>query len=344
MKRFIRRTSNIVKSLILFPGLIFGCGAVRAGYAVMLLILVLWMGGSDQLLAQQQRKPQPVGVPVTGQAARQASPQAPFRLNQGEQKGLDDILLAWQNSSGTIKTFECDFIRWEYQPVLGPRNKSQQLVATTIAKGQIKYMKPDKGLFQVKETLYWNADTQKHVADPNTPGEHWVCDGQNVYEVNKLNKAVFQMAIPPHMQGKHISEGPLPFLLFGAEAVKLKARYFMRENTDPRYAKDEVWLESYPRWRGDAANFKMSQLIMKRKNFLPYALRLYSPNGKDYSVFEFKNVKINNFFFRKGSLGQPKIPKGYKLIRRGPVATALNPPSSSANRNRNRDTHVRDRR
>ena len=72
----------------------------------------------------------------------------------------------------------------------------------------------------------------------NAIGEHWVCDGENVYEYRHDQKQLVVRPIPPAMQGQAIVDGPLPFL-FGAEADKLKARYWMRAE-QPQNPNDDL--------------------------------------------------------------------------------------------------------
>ena len=122
-------------------------------------------------------------------------------------------------------------------------------------KGDLSYHKPDKGSFQITEVRVWQATpvpaggappaqaNGDWIVQPKAIGEHWVCDGENVYEYRHDQKQMVVRPIPPAMRGKAIVDGPLPFL-FGADAAKLKARYFMRaeqpqnpnEIIDPRPA------------------------------------------------------------------------------------------------------------
>jgi TIGR03009 family protein len=255
---------------------------------------------------------------------------APFQLAPEQQQFIDQLLAAWEQQSTKIKTFEANFTRWEYTPLFGPKGQNGQLMASVISRGEIKYMQPDKGAFKVSEAHVWNPQNSRYNRAAGQHNEHWICDGRVIWEMNEQKRQVIENPIPAEMQGKHIADGPLPFLLFGAEATKLKARYFLRERTDARYTQDEIWLEAYPRWRNDAANFKNAQLIMKRAKFQPYALRLYSPNGKDYTVFEFTNITLNNPFFPPKGLSQPDVPRGWQLVRQqmppaGPGAGQLSP-------------------
>jgi TIGR03009 family protein len=248
-----------------------------------------------------------------GQVNGPFQPVAPFQLDPQQQRFIDELLAAWEKHSAGITTFECEFTRWEYMPKFGARNAQGDLTATAISSGVMKYIKPDKGLFHVTDTRVFNKNTGKFEKAADDVGEHWVCDGKLVWVVDARLKEIKAYPIPPEMQGQQIANGPLPFMLFGGEAAKLKARYFLRGQTDPKFAAKEIWLESYPRWAEDAANYRCAHLIMKRADFLPYALRMYSNNGADYTVFEFSKIKINNVF--TGDIKPPKVPSDWKLIR-----------------------------
>ena len=74
------------------------------------------------------------------------------------------------------------------------------------------------------------------------------------------------------MQGKAISDGPLPFV-FGAKADTLRKRYFMRIITPPGVT-DQIWLESLPRYQADAANFSKVELILQARDLMPFAIQI----------------------------------------------------------------------
>ncbi len=106
---------------------------------------------------------------------------------------------------------------------------------------------------------------------------------------------VTEYLLPPELQGKGIGDGPLPFV-FGVEAEKLKQRYFMRIITPPN-VQNEVWLEAYPRYQQQAAEFSKVQVILQiagpTKALVPYAIQIFSPNGKDRKVYQLQDPKIN---------------------------------------------------
>jgi TIGR03009 family protein len=230
-------------------------------------------------------------------------------LNAQQQAVLDQILTRWEAQSSKIRTFRCPFERWEYDPVFMEDGARKPV---TKSWGQLKYAKPDKGLFRVAEVHRYDPQTNGWTRS-NEPGEHWVCDGEAVYEFNTAKKQLIVRQLPPEYRGHAIAEGPLPFL-FSAEAEKLKRRYYLRvaETTET-----EIWLDAYPRQQRDAANFRRVELILDRHRFLPSAIQVHLPNGKSRVVYMFRpeEAKINDpveLFL--GVFEQPRTPWGWKRI------------------------------
>jgi TIGR03009 family protein len=201
-------------------------------------------------------------------------PQNPFPLTPREEANLEWVLNAWQQRSTTVKTLECSFTRLEYDPVFGDANKP-----SSVDEGRIAYRAPDKGLFRVDA--------------PKEREERWICDGTSIYQYDFANKQLIQHKLPAELQGKAIVESPLPFI-FGAEAAKLRQRYFMRITTPPEAQGQQTWLEAYPRWQQDAANFRRAELILTNKNMTPYALQIYAPNGQNRTVYLFHKIVVND--------------------------------------------------
>jgi len=237
---------------------------------------------------------------------------APFELNAQQQAFVDQILELWEKESGKIKSYKSSFERWEYDPVFGPAGD----VPKTKSLGQLKYARPDKGMFRVTDTLHYTAPASAEEqptwkAREGETGEHWVCDGEAVYEFNGMKKQMIVSPLPPEMRGKAIADGPLPFL-FGAEKEKLKARYFIRVSQSNE---KEIWLEAYPRRQEDAANFQRVELILDRSQFLPTAMQVYLPNGKSRTVYIFGDAKINDpLEVFVGVFQQPRTPLGWTKV------------------------------
>lgn len=208
-------------------------------------------------------------------AAPAQAPAPPFILTPQEQAELDRVLRAWEQRGAKLKMFECDFTRWEYDPVFAEQNKNPNDLKFEDH-GNLKYAAPDKGLFYVKEPRE----------------EKWVSDGRSIFQYNFNEKKLVEYKLPPEFQGKEIANGPLPFL-FGAKAENLTQRYFLRIVT-PADVQGQIWLKAVPRFQVDAADFSQARVILTADDMLPFALQVYSPNGKSHTVYRFYNIVLNN--------------------------------------------------
>ena len=244
---------------------------------------------------------QPAGKP----AQPRAQARAPFVLTPQEQAQVDHFLRAWEQRSDKIKTFETKFARREYDPVFGPKDGQPRFTD----EGELKFKAPDKGLFLV------NGERP----------EQWVSDGNSIFEFNHQKRQLIEHKLPPEMQGKAIEDGPLPFL-FGAQAEKLKRRYWIRLLPPPRGVQNQIWLEAYPRHQQDAANFQRAELILNAQDLLPLGMQLHLPNGKSRTSYTFYGVVVNDpnpLRFLKGDPFSPKSPLGWtRVIENPPAARA----------------------
>lgn len=289
--------------------------------ALGLLLAVSLLLGPGVALGQTQPRPgstpakrPPAGPnqPVVPQYPRlkrlpapEQPPRAPFRLTPQHEAYLDRVLQVWEQSSQRIETFECGFTRWEYDPVFGPPNAPRY-----VDGGKLKYAAPDRGMFHVTHT----EKNEKMVAIEPDRAEHWICDGNSIYEYNHVKRQLVEHKLPPGLQGKAIADGPLPFL-FGAEAKKLKQRYFIRIIQAPAGRTGETWLEAYPRFQRDAANFQRAELILANKDVMPLGLHIYLPNGKNHTAYQFHDVVTNDpLRFFKGDPFRASTPFGWKKI------------------------------
>jgi TIGR03009 family protein len=235
---------------------------------------VLLVGGQVVAQAPPVQAPAARATGVRQLPAPAEQSQAPFQLTPQEEAHLDWVLNTWQQQSDKVTTFGCNFTRWEYDAVFGDPNK-----ASFIDQGRIEYRRPDKGML--------------HVQNPKEREEKWVCDGTSIFEYDYANKQLVQHKLPPELQGKAIQESPLPFI-FGAEADKLKQRYFLRIVTPPDAQDKQIWLEAFPRLQGDAATFSRVELILTREDIRPHALQIHAPNGQNRTVYQFNEVVVND--------------------------------------------------
>lgn len=297
----------------------------RTVIAVAMVVTAGWMLGLPRSRAAQNSPPQngqqstrqmmaPPLAPRTQEPGAQAPSWIP--LPPDHARYLDDVLRYWEYRSAKVERYRCRFDRCEYDPVQGGE------FPKTWARGVIKYAAPDKGLFQVEEVKQL-VPPQKQGESPRYEplegvlGEHWICDGKSIFEFDEHKKQLIQRELPPEMQGRHIVEGPLPFM-FGAKAETIQQRYWMRVIVPPP-KKDAYWLEAVPRTRDDAADFKLLHIVIAEKDYLPEGMILYHRNGaKTTFQFSQREVNWNDLIERLTPFHQefyePATPPGWKKI------------------------------
>lgn len=291
--------------------------------------------GAVQPAAAQPNPGQPgLGQPISAAQVAPAPP-AGFQLNAIQQANLDVLLNAWQVESAKVNTFRCKFERLEYDPAFGPHPD----IALFRNRGELSFEKPDKGSFQITEVKKWQFDpappdktaaprTGNWVVDPKAVGEHWVCDGQSIYEYRHDQKQLVVRPIPPQMQGQSIVDGPLPFL-FGAEVAKLKRRYWLAlGGGGVQLQPQQIMIVAVPKWPADATNYKMVQVILEQPKLMPSAMQIHLPNnGRYVYTFDLADAKVNNRFEQiKAWFKPPEILPGWqKVIEQMPVEQAAQP-------------------
>ncbi len=257
--------------------------------------------------AAQQAQPQRAA------AVAPPAPQQPAALTPEQQAALDQLLAAWETRNAAVRTWSCTFHKWEYN-AWSPVDPAGERLAFAESSGELKYAAPDKGLFRVKETKQWNPESRRYEVRGGDTGEHWVCNGESIYEFRHSERQLRETKLPPEMRGKAISDGPLPFV-FGAKADTLKKRYWMRLVTPPG-VRDQIWLESLPRFQADASNFSKVELILQASDLMPFAIQIYKPGGQDRDVYQFdpRTNLIDKGLDMIRDFAKPMTPFGYKYV------------------------------
>ena len=250
---------------------------------------------------------------------QQPQPPQPPTLTPQEQAQVDRVLQLWEQRNREVKTFDSRFKRWTYDTVFGRPDQPK-----FIDLGTIKYAAPDRGMFRVDTTIDKNG---REVPIEDTRAEHWISDGKSIFEMNHLKRQMIEHKLPPELQGKAIVDTPLPFL-FGADAQKLRDRYFLRLIT-PADVKGEIWLEAYPRYQRDAASFHHAQLIIVTQGMKPHALKLIQPNAKDCVAYVFFDVVVNDpLRMFRGNPFRASLPSGWRsIVEEAPGAQARRVPN-----------------
>jgi TIGR03009 family protein len=290
-------------------------------------------GGYPQPSGQNVQPDQPVqpqlptvvprgAQPGGQQPARQLPPTSPFALTPQEQAQVQQVLVMWEQRNSKVKTFDAGFRRWVYDAVFGRPDEPK-----FIDLGVIKYAAPDRGMFRLDTTT---GKDGREVPIEDARAEHWISDGKAIIEYNHVKKQVIVHKLPPEMQGKAIADGPLPFL-FGSDAKKLQQRYFLRIVT-PRGVQGQIWLQAYPRFQQDAANFHHANFIITDK-MEPYALEMIQPNGNDKIVYRFYDIVINDpLRMFRGDPFRETRPTGWQKIVEEPQSQQARRPANDGRR------------
>ena len=255
--------------------------------------------------------------------------QAPPAQTAAEEKYRDQILQYWEQSSAQYRNFRCSFRRYTYDSaVVNYRDpESQRLSAAEIATGEIFFAAPEHGRYQTEQV--WS-----FAAPPEKPGEDadyeldksdavqtkWICDGQMIYEFDFGEKRLYETEIPETMRGPQgLAASPIPFL-FGAKKDVLLERYWVRVIT-PRDVEAEYWLQVFPKRAEDARNYSKIEIIIDQQDFLPKAMRMFSPQYNPakgnfaHMNFEFQDRKVNGLSL-EGLFGRPSKPIGWSRQKR----------------------------
>ena len=267
-------------------------------------------------------------APNQGQGPVAPMGQAPFpRLEPAYQQYLDDVLAKWEQSTGGITRYQCKFSRWQYNPTATKDPNAFETAGT----GVIKYLAPDKGMFQVEELKFRKQKpdgTWGHEVIPGQYGEWWICDGESVHLYDQTQKIAKKYALPPNMRGAEVFNSPLPFV-FGVKAEKVNARFWIRPLPPPALANGQpnenvILLEAYPKFQADAVNYHHVSIYLDRTQFLPLAIVIslpqWTPQQDHKEVFEFRDrevnagllAKINEAIFRQSFIPK-EPPKGWTV-------------------------------
>lgn len=232
------------------------------------------------------------GNPTAANQAAEAAPFAPLSAQQEAE--LNKMLEAWEVQSKRIQRLEAKFVRWHYDISEAPQGTH-----ATWARGEIRYAAPDKGMFKVNELKFFQGMVEgkpQYESIDGTFGEYWVCNGQQLFDFDRSKQVCTIQDIPPEMQGSQIFESPLPFV-FNLDAQRIRQRYWVRLGAMPEQG--PYLVEAWPKRQEDRAQYRLVQIVIDRKTFLPQGLRLYPPNfdpqtAPNFDHYEFSDVKQNS--------------------------------------------------
>ncbi|MGI9471037.1 MAG: TIGR03009 domain-containing protein [Rubripirellula sp.] len=301
---------------------------MRLTFATLVAILVSTPSWSQQSLPAQANQVQPNQIQasptpdarVAAQGKQPVAPAQPFPpLNANAHAQLQEVLAKWEAQSKGMKTLECKFARWHFDMFAAPVG-----VHATRADGVIKYAAPDKGLFKVERLVFFNGmkdNKPQYQEQPGQHGEHWVCNGKQLIEFDQGKEECRIQDLPKNMQGEKIFNSPLPFV-FNLDAKQIQQKYWVRQVAPPKPG--VVLVEAWPKEQQNRAQYKLVQIALDEKTYLPSALIMYAPNfhpqkAPKWDHYEFSDVKRNaitaGFSKFLGNFIPEKPPGHWKILR-----------------------------
>lgn len=213
---------------------------------------------------------------------------------------VDAILEEWYNRTKQIKKIEGNHRRATLDFVFGTETRSE---------GRFYVEMPDKGRIDIQKYLGAGSDPRIGSKVPRQAPDgkkvqlevrsvdevqRWICNGKEIKVIDDTRRTYDVVKIPPEQQGANIMDGPLPFL-FGMPPEKAKARYRFRliERDDPRY----FWIRVTPKLKQDAIEWRVADLALSRKSYLPERVSLFDPSGKKETIYLFPKPEVNKSSF-----------------------------------------------
>ena len=303
-------------------------GAATSRLAVP-IVGALLLGLAAPVAAQQTAPPrrpaaQPQAAPA-GQTARPgaaAQGQVPRPAAQPMQVSpeMEAVLADWERRTADVVRLSGVHRRTVYDTVTGTERRGG---------GKFWFQAPDRGRLdllpvrvkegQVNERMKLRDGTPyKVVADQQMM---WVCNGQDVLQIEEKEKGYYRTEIPPEFRGRSIVESPLPFL-FGMKAVEVKARYRLQFGKNHTYKPGQpskgttIHLVAYPTRRSDATNWSQADVWLDGDDFLPHQITLRDPYGTQITQYRFDHGSLKKNARQWLQISDPFRPNltRYKLL------------------------------
>ncbi len=243
-------------------------------------------------------------------------------LTAEQQEELNEVLAAWEEATSEIKDVQCNFIRWHYDPVFGPRRDpgTGVLPAATIAEGRVAYRHPQDFSFVVDRSFDYVPKVQtKSNSEPSYRlarghREKWIWSETHVYvfdfaqkkrHAQRIPRAVDHPPIPPIAPSilGWLVPSPPPDRLYQREFSFIlpinaeRIREFYRARlVAANEAEDEVWVELESKDGRRQQLFKKIAVYLDKQTMLPKGFRTYpwaydertNPTHTAYAIKEFQ--------------------------------------------------------
>jgi TIGR03009 family protein len=250
---------------------------------------VVGIGLASPVLGQQAPATRKDVAPAAPAGAPAAGPPKPAP-DPAAQKKMDQLLALWEKQSAKVKTLDATFDRVDESKVWDD---------VTHYKGRALLKSPNLACLNLERV---DADAKK-----TTFQERVICTGKDVWQYDGASRQITVYHLDPNQQQGALQQGPLPFL-FDMRVAEVKAQFdlVLAAENDQTY-RIQIW----PKQPADRGQFSVAVVDLNKQKFLPDALHLLSPNGKDMQRYYFTTGKI--------TVGKIAIDAAGKIVPNAPI-------------------------
>jgi TIGR03009 family protein len=247
---------------------------------------------------------------VAQQPPPKAQPAPPPALDPARNR-VDDLLIRWEGEMKKVQSLSAQCTRLE-------ENKTFKY--TDVYQGEAKYMKAsDGGRVTNLAMLEMRKKANQAKPDKQEVWEKFVCNGTLLYQYVPSQKEIRVHQLPPPKDGQVAEDNFLSFL-FGMKAAEAKKRYDLKFVKEDQYY---YYIEVFPRFDPDKADFQKARLVLNKDSFLPRQLWFEQPSG-DTVTWDVPKLDLNAPLKRQ-EFDRPAVPQGWKQVQ-APVAKAGDAP------------------
>lgn len=234
------------------------------------------------------------GIALAQQPPGSQPPAPPAALDpQGNR--VDELLVRWEQEMRKIQSLSAQCTRIE-------ENKTFKY--TDVFNGLARYLKAnDAGRVSNLAML------EMRKKDKPDVWEKFVCNGTMLYQYVPSQKEIRVHQLPPPKPGQVSDDNFLSFL-FGMKAEEAKRRYDLKLVKQDQYY---FYIEIFPRFDQDKADFQKARLVLNKDSFLPRQLWFEQPNG-DTVTWDVPKLEVNVALNRQ-EFDRPQVPQGWKQVQ-----------------------------
>jgi outer membrane lipoprotein-sorting protein len=211
---------------------------------------------------------------------------------------IDSVLVKWEEASHKGKILDAKLTVWRYDPVFDRDHQP------TIAHGRFYYEAPNLGRYETRKTARGATNDWSSVSEAVIwTGKEvlWIDGGRRL--CRKFSRAKLQSLLSQpggnnlgwlseivrEFAGRFQEPKQFVPLLIGIRASEVRERF----DVTLEKSGEGIYLRALPRRSADAACYSRIDVILSAKTFMAVATQVFSPNGKDRTVVELNDAKVN---------------------------------------------------